>query len=76
MILELSRFNHLAPSVDYVIHLTKILIFICGGNIEEISYEWRVYESGDDRSLSWLYFISLRKGEVRGQRVMVSLEII
>ena len=42
----------MAPSVEYILHLNKILILECEAIIEKISYEFRVYVSVYDRSLS------------------------
>ena len=44
---SLSKVNPLAPSVEYTLHLTKIMIFKYEGIIAKISYERRVYESED-----------------------------
>ena len=58
----------MAPSVDYTIHLTKYLIVICEGIIENITFEHCVYESVDVKAYLMLYLISLRKPELSSQR--------
>ena len=55
----------MAPSVEYILHLNKILILECEAIIEKISYEFRVYVSVYDRSLSWV--ISRKHTESRTQ---------
>ena len=38
--------------VDYTLHWAKFLFLKCDGIVKRISYERRVYESVDDKSLS------------------------
>ena len=63
--------NTLAPSVQYALHLIKILILKYEGIIDKISYERRrAYEAVDDGAYRRLHLISLRKAEFRSQVVI------
>ena len=47
-----NNFNPLLPNVPQMVRLAKILILILEGIIKQISYEYRDYESVDEKSLS------------------------
>ena len=58
--------NPLAQSVEYTLHLTKILILKLERIIGKISYERRIYESADVAgAYLGLYLTSLRKSGVK-----------
>ena len=45
-------YRHLAQSIDFIIHFTKILILKCERIIEKLSYECCVYERKQHTSCS------------------------
>ena len=63
----------LAPSVEYTLHLTKILILRQEGIIIFFSYERRIYEPVDVRSLYWA--ITHKSTESSTQRDIVEVLI-